>query len=111
MSSMMKVEEQGRGHIATRVIDAGIQNVLFADCRSTEDVRQCIRLIRPETPEESGIHGAGIWRIMLGSNPMEWVQAMNDAVIAIMIEKKRRHEKSRRNTVCQRHRYGPIRTS
>ncbi len=88
MSSMIKVEEQGRGLIATRAIDAGIQNVLFTDCRSAEDVRECIRLVMPETPEAGGIHGAGSRRIILGSNPVEWVKAMKDVVIAIMIEKK-----------------------
>ena len=88
MSSMIKVEEQARGLIATRAIDAGIQNVLFTDCRSAEDVRECIRFVRPETPEAGGIHGAGSRRIILGSNPVEWVKAMNDVVIAIMIEKK-----------------------
>ncbi len=88
MSSMMKVEEQGRGHIATRSLDAGIQNMLFTDCRSAEDVRECIRLVMPETPEAGGVHGAGSRRIMLGSNPAEWVKAMDDVVIAIMIEKK-----------------------
>jgi len=88
MSSMMKVEEQTRGFIATRAIDAGIQNVLFTDCRSAEDVKECVRLVRPETPEAGGTHGAGNRRIMIGSNPKEWVNAMNDVVIAIMIEKK-----------------------
>ncbi len=88
MSSMIKVEEQTRGFIATRAIDAGIQNVLFTDCRSAEDVRECIRFVRSETPEAGGIHGAGSRRIMVGSNPKEWVKAMNDTVIAIMIEKK-----------------------
>ncbi len=88
MSSMMKVEEQGRGHIATRSLDSGIQNILFADCRSAEDVRECIRLVMPETPEAGGVHGAGSRRIMLGSKPAEWVKAMDDAVIAIMVEKK-----------------------
>ena len=88
MSSMMKVEEQGRGHIATRSLDAGIQNVLFTDCRSAEDVRECIRLVRSETPEAGGIHGATSRRTSLGSNTVEWVKAMNDVVITIMIEKK-----------------------
>jgi len=88
MSSMMKVEEQTRGFIATRAIDAGIQNVLFSDCRSAEEVRECIRLVRSETPEAGGVHGVNLRRIMLGSNPKEWVKAMNDVVIAIMIEKK-----------------------
>ena len=88
MSSMIKVEEQTRGFIATRAIDAGIQNVLFSDCRSAEEVRECIRFVRSETPEAGGIHGANSRRISLGSNPVEWVKAMNDVVIAIMIEKK-----------------------
>ena len=59
MSSMIKIEEQTRGFIAQRALDAGIQNVLFSDCRDAKDVRECIRLVRPETPAAGGIHGAG----------------------------------------------------
>ena len=91
MSSMMKVEEQSRGFIATRAIDAGIQNILFTDCRSAEDVRGCVRLVRPETPDAGGCHGAGMRRntgYMLESGSEAWVKAMNEVVIAIMIEKK-----------------------
>jgi len=91
MSSMMKVEEQSRGFIATRAIDAGIQNVLFADCRSSEEVRECIRLVRPETPEAGGTHGCSMRRnvgYVLEVGLEAWTKAMNDVVIAIMIEKK-----------------------
>ena len=91
MSSMMKVEEQTKGFIATRSIDAGIQNVLFTDCRSEEEVRDCVRIVRPETPEAEGTHGAGMRRnvgYVTYSGSEKWVQAMNDVVIAIMIEKK-----------------------
>jgi len=88
MSSMIKVEEQLRGFVTTRALDSGIQSVLFTDCRSAEDVRQCVRLVRSETPEAGGVHGANFRRIMLKSNPVEWVKAMNDIVIAVMIEKK-----------------------
>jgi 4-hydroxy-2-oxoheptanedioate aldolase len=62
MSSMMKVEEQTRGFIATRAIDSGIQNVLFTDCRSADEVRECIGLVRAETPEAGGTHGAAMRR-------------------------------------------------
>jgi len=95
MSSMMKVEEQTRGFIATRAIDAGIQNVLFSDCRSAEEVRECIRFVRSETPEDGGVHGVNLRRNVgygfavdgvYGSE--EWVKAMKDVVIALMIEKK-----------------------
>ena len=90
MSSMMKVEEQTRGIIAQRAIDSGIQNVLFTDIRSAADARECVAFVRSETPEAKGIHGAGMRRAvgyLYGGNA-EWCQAMNDVVIAMMIEKK-----------------------
>ncbi len=94
MSAMMKVEEQTRGFIATRAIDSGIQNVLFTDCRSAEDVRECIRYVRAETPEAGGVHGYGMRRSIgyggyrSGNTLEEWTKAMDNVVIAIMIEKK-----------------------
>ena len=91
MSSIIKVEQQARGFIAQRAIDAGIQNVLFADCRTANDVKECIRLIRPETPEAGGVHGYNLRRCGgygAMANTVEWVKAMNNVVIAIMIEKK-----------------------
>ena len=96
MSSMMKVEEQTRGFIATRAIDAGIQNVLFTDCRSAKDVRECVRIVRAETPEAGGTHGVAMRRnVGYVSHPGSeaWVKAMNEVVIAIMIEKKGAMEK------------------
>jgi 2-keto-3-deoxy-L-rhamnonate aldolase RhmA len=91
MSSMMKVEEQTRGFIATRAIDAGIQNVLFTDCRSADEVRECIRLVRPETPKAGGTHGAAMRRnvgYVSYAGSEAWIEAMQHVVIAIMIEKK-----------------------
>ena len=94
MSAMMKVEEQTRGFIATRAIDSGIQNVLFTDCRNAEDVKECIRLVRSETPESGGTHGYSMRRSTgyggygEGNTQEEWTKAMNEVVIAIMIEKK-----------------------
>ena len=88
MSSMIKVEEQTRGFIVQRALDAGIQNALFADVRDAKDVIECIRFVRPETPEAGGCHGSGSRRINIGSNTVEWVKAMNTAVLAFMIEKK-----------------------
>jgi 2-keto-3-deoxy-L-rhamnonate aldolase RhmA len=91
MSAMMKVEEQTRGFIAARAIDSGIQNVLFTDCRSAEEVRECIRFVRPETPDAGGIHGYGMRRgtgYGVAGGAEAWTNAMNKVVIAIMIEKK-----------------------
>ena len=91
MSAMMKVEEQTRGFIAARAIDSGIQNVLFTDCRSANDVRECISYVRAETPESGGVHGYGMRRSTgygYGSQVADWTKAMDKVVIAIMIEKK-----------------------
>ena len=90
MSAMMKVEEQTRGFIAARAIDSGIQNVLFTDCRSAGDVRECIRYVRPETPESKGVHGYGMRRSTgYGyGNVSDWTKAMDEVVVAVMIEKK-----------------------
>jgi 2-keto-3-deoxy-L-rhamnonate aldolase RhmA len=91
LSSMMKVEEQTRGFIATRAIDAGLQNVLFTDCRTADEVRECVRLVRAETPDAGGIHGVGMRRnvgYVLENGSKAWVDAMNEVVIAFMIEKK-----------------------
>ncbi len=91
MSSMMKVEEQTRGFIAARAIDSGIQNVLFTDCRTADDVRDCIRYVRSEAPESGGVHGYSMRRSTgygYGSSIEKWTKAMDEVVIAIMIEKK-----------------------
>ena len=90
MSSMMKVEEQTRGFIAQRAIDAGFQSVLFTDIRSAQDVKECVRFVRPETPDAGGVHGAGMRRNVgyLYGGGQDWVKAMNEVVVAVMIEKK-----------------------
>ena len=90
MSSMMKVDQEPMIFITTRSLDAGIQNVLFTDCRSAEDARECVRAVLPETPEDGGIHGSSMRRsvgYILETGSEAWVKAQRDAVVAIMIEK------------------------
>ena len=90
MSAMFKVEQQPRTYLAVRAIGSGIQNVLFADPRTPDDVRECVRSVRAETPEAGGIHGVGMRRdvgyVMDVGSPA-FVQALEDAVVAVMIEK------------------------
>ncbi len=69
----------------------GIQNLLFADVRTVEDVEDCVRSVRAETPEAGGQHGVNMRRyVRFGQDAgsPEFLKAMDDAVIAIMIEKK-----------------------
>ena len=106
---MIKVEEHTRGFIAAKSIDAGIQNVLFSDCRDAKDVKECVRIVRPETPEAGGTHGAGGRRINIGSSTVEWVKAMNTAVMAFMIEKKSAMENLEEILSSQRCRHGAVR--
>ena len=90
MTSMIKVEQEPRAFIATRAIGAGIQNVLFADVRSVDEAKQCVAAVRAETPQTGGRHGSGdrrFARYFLESGSQAYVQALEDVVIAFMIEK------------------------
>jgi 4-hydroxy-2-oxoheptanedioate aldolase len=91
LSAMMKIEQEPRTYLAIRAIGSGIQNVLFADPRTVEDVEECVSAVRAETPDSGGRHGVGMRRdvgfVMEVGSP-EFVQALDDAVVALMIEKE-----------------------
>jgi 4-hydroxy-2-oxoheptanedioate aldolase len=91
MTAMMKIEQEPRTYLTIRAIGSGIQNVLFADPRSKEDVEECVRAVRAEAPHARGRHGVGMRRdvgfVMEPGTPA-FVQALDDAVIALMIEKE-----------------------
>ena len=90
MSAMIKIDQASQGFHAQRAIGAGFQSVLFVDCRSADDARACIRAARPETPESDGLHGVAPRRFAYVSSAgtADYVKALNDVVIALMIEKK-----------------------
>jgi 4-hydroxy-2-oxoheptanedioate aldolase len=87
---MIKVDQEPRGFIASRAIGSGFQSVLFSDCRSAEDVRECVNIVRPETPEDGGTFGVATRRFtyMGYGGSQEYVQALRDIVVVLMIEKK-----------------------
>lgn len=91
MTAMIKVEQEPRTFVASRALGSGIQNVLFADCRSVEDARACVSSVRAETPQTGGLHGCADRRfagyVLEGGSP-EYVRSLEDSVIALMIEKK-----------------------
>jgi 2-keto-3-deoxy-L-rhamnonate aldolase RhmA len=62
MTAMMKIEQEPRTYLTIRSIGSGIQNVLFADPRTVEDVEECVRAVRAETPGSGGVHGVGMRR-------------------------------------------------
>jgi 2-keto-3-deoxy-L-rhamnonate aldolase RhmA len=89
LSSIIKVDQSPRGYLAQRGIGSGFQGVLFADCRTVDDVRDCVRLVRPETPEDGGLYGVASRRFAYprygGSS--SYVQALRDVVVVLMVEK------------------------
>ena len=87
---MVKVDQEPRSFLSQRAIGAGFQSVLFADVRTVEDARECVRAVRPETPEAGGYHGVATRRAsyMGYGGTQDYVDALNDIVIAFMIEKK-----------------------
>lgn len=90
LGTMIKVDEVPRQYHAQRAIGAGFESVLFADVRSVEDARQCVRIVKPETPEDGGLYGVATRRFSYmgyGGNA-EYVQALREIVIVLMIEKQ-----------------------
>ena len=91
LAGMMKIEAEPRTYLATRAIGAGLQNLLFADVRSTQDARACLAAARSDTPDGGGLHGVAMRRdvgtvLEVGTAP--FVDAVDQAVVGFMIEKQ-----------------------
>jgi 4-hydroxy-2-oxoheptanedioate aldolase len=89
LTGMIKVEQESRTHTAVRAIGAGFQSVLFADIRNVLDAEQCVRVVRSDRPQSSGLHGVNLQRAnLLEAGSKEWADALDDIVIVLMIEKR-----------------------
>jgi 4-hydroxy-2-oxoheptanedioate aldolase len=90
-SGMIKLEQEPRKYWAAKATQFGFQAVLFADVRTVEDAKECVQAIRAETPSTGGLHGVAMTRevgvVLEGASPA-FVQSLEDAVVALMIEKK-----------------------
>ena len=96
LGGMIKIEQTQYTHQAMRAIGAGFQSVLFADIRSVEDAKAGVDAVRAETTMAAGARGRGrlgvgmrrdVGIVRHGGQPA-YVDALNDVVIAIMVEKK-----------------------
>ena len=90
MSSIIKVDPSQRVFQAQRGIGAGFQGVLFTDVRTAEDARDCVRAIKPDTPDDGGSFSVAMRRFTyIGyGGTKEYVDALRDSIVIIMIEKK-----------------------
>ncbi|MBM3265548.1 MAG: 2,4-dihydroxyhept-2-ene-1,7-dioic acid aldolase [candidate division Zixibacteria bacterium] len=89
LGMMIKVDQEPRGFLAQRAIGSGFQSVLFADCRTPDEFKECIRLCKPDTPDAKGTYGVATRRFSYmgyGGSP-GYAEALKDVVVAFMIEK------------------------
>jgi 4-hydroxy-2-oxoheptanedioate aldolase len=91
MDAMIKIDQEPRAFIATRAIQAGFTAMLFADCRTSEDVKKCVQSVK--LIPQGGINGVQHGRVMgygiVRGQPVtleDYVKYIDDIVIAIMIE-------------------------
>lgn len=94
LSTMIKIDQQPRTYLAERALASGIQNILFADIRTVEDAEEAVRSVRMEP---KGINGYRMDRrvgyVGALASPADVVKICEDAVVALMIEKKSAVEK------------------
>jgi 2-keto-3-deoxy-L-rhamnonate aldolase RhmA len=90
LGTLIKVDQEPRTFLAQRSIGSGFNGVLFSDCRSVDDARSCIAAARPDTPAHAGTYGVATRRsayMKYGGEP-EYIAALEDVVVALMIEKR-----------------------
>lgn len=91
LTGMIKVEQGQPLHQTMRAIGSGFQSVLFADVRTVEAAVACVRAVRAEAPRSGGLHGVGMRRdvgTLRDAGSPAFVKALDDVVIAIMVEKR-----------------------
>ena len=90
MSAVIKVEAETRAYQAQRGVGAGFQGVLFADVRTPDDARECVQILKPDTPQDGGHFSVAMRRFTYmeyGGTP-EYAQALRDTVVMVMVEKQ-----------------------
>lgn len=90
VGSIVKIDFQNAAWTAQKALASGIQGVLFTDCKTANEVAECVRLTMPDTPEDGGRFGFPNNR-WIGYNPhrpqKNQAQAVRDCVRLFMIEK------------------------
>jgi 4-hydroxy-2-oxoheptanedioate aldolase len=94
LTGIIKVEQREYFHQSLRAIGSGFGGILFADIRTVEDAKEAVAAVRAETPTPRrgvGLVGVGMRRDV-GSirepGSRGYVQAMDDAIVTIMVEKR-----------------------
>jgi len=90
LTPIIKIDQASCEYVAQRAVGSGFQGVLFTDCRTAEEARHYVRLVRPETPQDGGLYGAAPRRFAPRAQVggPEYLQALRDVVVVLMIEKR-----------------------
>ncbi len=91
MGTMIKVDFQNRAYVAQKALSFGFQSVLLTDHKTPDEVRESLRVLKPDCPEDCGRFGYPNSR-WSGYQPYgsqkEYARMLRGAVIAVMIEKQ-----------------------
>jgi len=90
LGAMIKLDQEPRTWLAQRAVGAGFQSVLFADVRTADDARACVRTVRPDTPHGGGLYGAADRRMSYWNEAAsaDYIRALKEIVVVLMIEKR-----------------------
>lgn len=91
MGTMIKVDFQNRGYVAQKAVGAGFQAINFTDHHCAEEVRETLRMMKPETPRDGGMFGYPSRRFIgckLALGQEAHAERLRDVVMCFMIEKK-----------------------
>lgn len=91
MSGMVKVDRENRAFVAQRAIGSGLQNILFSDAHDAAEAEECVAAVRADSPQTRGTFGSADRRFAgygMESGSPEYVQALEDSVVTLMIEKE-----------------------
>ena len=90
LGAVIKVDAEPRTFLAQRAVGAGFDGVLFADCREPKDVEECVRAVKPDTPEDGGLYGVANRRSSFPhyGGTRAYADALARSVVLLMIEKR-----------------------
>ena len=90
MGMMFKIDRSHQHFLSQRAIGSGFSSILFTDCRTAEDAAECVRITKPDTPEDKGLYSVYTRRntYMGYGGGTDYVEAMRNTVVNLMIEKK-----------------------
>ena len=90
LGTMIKIDWANNEFVAQRAVGSGFNSVLFSDVRSAEGARDCVRYVRPDTPQSRGTYGVATRRFSYmgyGGNEA-YVKILDEIVVTLMLEKK-----------------------